>query len=112
MARISHFLFALAGSATLFAAAPAIAQPGFYSLTTAAPVAEAKPVVRGMMFNCNGASCGAGEGTSRPAIVCASAARELGRITAFSAGGKAFGDEELAKCNAKAKTDTTQIVQR
>lgn len=113
MARISNFLFALAGSATLLvAAAPAAAQPGFYSLTTANPVSAGKSVVRDLLFACAGATCTAGEGNSRPAIVCAAAAKEFGRVTSFSAGGRSFDDEALARCNQKAKVDSTQIVQR
>lgn len=113
MARISNFLFAFAGALTLaVAATPAQAEPGFYSVTTVNPVATAKPVVRDMLFNCAGGTCTAGEGTSRPAIVCAAAAREFGRIAAFRAGDTDFDAEALAKCNAKAKVDTTRIVQR
>jgi hypothetical protein len=39
----------------------------------------------------------------RPAIVCAAAAREIGKISAFSANGTEFTAEELAKCNEKAR---------
>jgi hypothetical protein len=41
--------------------------------------------------------------TNRPAIACAQAARTVGKVSAFSANGKDFSAEELAKCNAKAK---------
>lgn len=113
MTRTTALLLALASSFTLLSSA-AVAQPsgGFYALSLGQPAAKAQPIVRGMLFNCNGATCTAGEGTSRPAIVCAAAAREFGPIASFSAGGQAFDAEALAKCNAKAKADTTQIVQR
>lgn len=112
MARIAALLLALTSSFTLLGTA-AVAQPnGYYTLSLANPVDEAKPIVRGLLFACEGAACAAGEGTSRPAIICASVAREFGPVTAFAAAGEAFDAAQLAKCNAKAKVDTTQIVQR
>jgi hypothetical protein len=113
MARISNLVIALTGSLTLLAATPAMAAgPGFYSVTPEAPVAASKAVVRDVLFACQGGTCTAGEGTSRPAIVCAAAAKEFGRLSAFKAGAAEFDADALAKCNAKAKVDTTQIVQR
>ena len=95
--------FAMIGSA-------AVAQSGsFYSVTLAGEAAG-KQVVRGMLFNCNGATCAAAEGTSRPAIICASVARQLGPVTSFRAGDMALDGEALAKCNAKA--DTTKVARR
>lgn len=113
MTRTTALLLALASSFTLISTA-AVAQPagGYYNLSLTQKAPEAKPVVRGMLFSCAGETCTAGEGTSRPAIVCASVAREFGPVSSFSAGGQAFDAEALAKCNAKAKVDTTQLVQR
>ena len=111
MVRIAAFILSLLGSLTLLGSA-AVAQPngGFYNITLAAQPAAAKQIVRGMIFNCDGATCAAGEGTSRPAIVCASIARELGPVTSFRAGDESLDGEALAKCNAKA--DTTKIARR
>lgn len=113
MNRMTALIFAVASSMTLLSTA-AVAQPtgGFYSMSLSQPAPEAKPVVRGMLLSCAGETCVAGEGTSRPAIVCASIAREFGPLTAFRAGNESFDGEALAKCNAKAKVSTTQIVQR
>jgi hypothetical protein len=110
MVRIAAFILSLVGSLALLGSA-AIAQPNgnYYSITLAQP-AEAKTVVRDMLVNCDGAVCAAAQGTSRPAIVCASIARELGPVTAFRAGDHALDGEALAKCNAKA--DTTKIARR
>ena len=111
MVRIAALLFSLAGSfALLGSAAVAQPNPGYYSVTLANEVTEAKQVVRGTLFSCNGASCAAAEGTSRPAIVCASVARELGPVTSFRAGDAVLDGEALAKCNAKA--DITKLVRR
>lgn len=110
MVRILAFILSLIGSLALLGSA-AVAQPNnsFYNVTLAQPAAT-KNVVRGMLINCDGANCAAAEGTSRPAIVCASIARELGPVTSFRAGEQALDGEALAKCNAKA--DTTKLARR
>lgn len=111
MVRIAALLFAFATSLTVLAPAAVAQAPGaYYGVTLAAAPEAAKPVVRGMIFACNGASCTAGEGTSRPAVVCASIARQLGPVTSFRAGGETLDGEALAKCNAKA--DTTKLARR
>jgi hypothetical protein len=109
MTRLAALLLSLLGSFTLLGSA-AMAQPsGFYNVTLATETAG-KQVVRGMLFNCDGANCAASQGSSRPAIVCASVARQLGPVTSFRAGDTALDGEALAKCNAKA--DTTRIARR
>lgn len=40
---------------------------------------------------------------SRPSIACAQAAKKLGKIESFEANGQPLSEEELAKCNAKAR---------
>lgn len=111
MVRFFAFTLALAGSLTFIGTA-AVAQPNgaYYELTLSSQPETAKQVVRGMLFNCAGETCSGAEGTSRPAIVCASVARELGPITSFRAGGESLDGDALAKCNAKA--DTTKIARR
>ena len=110
MVRIAAFLLSLAGSLTLLGSA-AIAQPNnnFYRVTLAQPAAT-RTVVRDVIVSCDGAVCSAAQGTSRPAIVCASIARELGPVTTFRAGNETLDGEALAKCNAKA--DTTKLARR
>ncbi|HYZ47877.1 MAG TPA: hypothetical protein VE567_03180 [Sphingomonas sp.] len=105
MVRLSASFLALVGSFTLLGSA-AIAQPGgqFYQVTLASQPEAARQIVRGMAFACSGGTCTGAEGTSRPAIVCASIARELGPVTAFRAGGEALDGAALAKCNEKANT--------
>lgn len=111
MVRFGAFTLALASSLTLLGSA-AIAQPagGYYEVTLAQPAATARTVVHEMVVKCDGATCSAAQGASRPAIVCASIARELGPVTAFRAGDAALDGEALAKCNAKA--DTAKIARR
>jgi hypothetical protein len=102
MVRFAALILSLVGSLTLLGSA-ALAQPGngFYNVTLANQVAG-KTIVRGMVFSCDGAACTSAQGNSRPAIICASVARELGPVTAFRAGGESLSAEALAKCNVKA----------
>lgn len=110
MVRIAAFLLSLVGSLTLLGSA-AVAQPNtnYYNVTLAQPAAT-RTVVRDVIVSCDGATCSAAQGTSRPAIVCASIARELGPVTTFRAGNETLDGEALAKCNAKA--DTTKLARR
>jgi hypothetical protein len=98
---------ALATSGLLLAASatPAFAGPApAYRLAPVAALAAADTVVvRDVLWSCNETNCVARSATSRPAIVCATAARKIGELASFTANGKEFTAEELAACNAKAK---------
>ena len=75
-----------------------------YRLTPVAALSAASTViVNETLWSCSGTSCTAASATSRPGIVCAQAARKVGKIAAFTANGTEFTAEELAKCNTKAK---------
>ncbi|MXP47567.1 hypothetical protein GRI43_09265 [Altererythrobacter luteolus] len=71
----------------------------YYTAELAAPAAEETAIVGGVVWRCEGTSCVAGKGNSRPIVMCARAAREFGEITAFTAKGKELAEEKLAKCN-------------
>ncbi len=87
---------------TAISPAPAQAAEGpYYRAELAAPVTATKPIVSGTIFNCTGTNCAGGKATSRPAIVCARLAKEVGEVAAFTANGKALAAEELARCNGK-----------
>lgn len=106
MTRTLSTLAAFATAATLFAGAtPAYAQNGSaYRLVPATAVAAATTVVASeTLWRCNEAGCTAAKSTSRPAIVCAQAAKEVGKLTSFTAKGVTFDEAELAKCNEKAR---------
>jgi hypothetical protein len=91
-------LLLLASATPAFAGAPA------YRLVPVAAISATETVVvRDVLWKCAETGCVAKAATSRPAIVCATAAREIGKISAFSANGKDFTAEELAACNTKAK---------
>ncbi len=86
------------------AATPAFAGAPAYSLAPVAALSAADTVVvRDVLWKCNEAGCTAMSATSRPAIVCSTAARKIGKIASFTANGKDFTAEELADCNKKAK---------
>lgn len=82
------------------AAGPAFAGPHYQAQPAVAP-ASAKLVLRDVVWNCGDAGCVAGQSNSRPAIVCAVLAKEVGLIRSFAVAGQALSAEELDKCNAR-----------
>jgi hypothetical protein len=96
-----------AAGATSFAlvASAAYAQPSnaYYNAVPVSAPTVGKSMIRGQVWTCDGQSCFAGQGESRPAIICAVAARELGKLSAFTANGEALDPASLEKCNARAK---------
>ncbi len=97
MIRIATLL-AVAAS---FAAAPAVAAT--YSAKPAIQPAAARIIARDISWNCGSATCLGSTRESRPAILCEGLAKRAGRLESFVADGRAFGQAELAKCNASAK---------
>lgn len=85
------------------AAAPAYAADAGYRVVPASAPKSANVVLRDTLWRCGPEACTTGAITSRPAIACAAAARELGKITSFSAKGEELPAEALAKCNEKAR---------
>ena len=107
---MKKILAAIASFSTAFLLISATTTPAFagngvmYRLVPATAVASAKSVVIGeTLWRCAPNGCVTGETTSRPAIVCAQAARKVGKIESFTAKGVEFNADELAKCNEKAK---------
>jgi hypothetical protein len=75
-----------------------------YRLVPAAAVTTANTlIVNETVWKASGESYVARNSTSRPAIACAQAARKIGKVAAFTANGKEFSADELAKCNEKAR---------
>jgi hypothetical protein len=79
------------------------ATTGYHLVPEATAKISDTVVVRDVLWKCAGGACTAKLATSRPEIVCASAARKLGKISAFTANGAPFAADQLEKCNAKAK---------
>jgi hypothetical protein len=89
--------------ALALAAAPALASGPYYHAQPEATSAKPKVVTRDGIWSCSGGACSAPRGNSRAEIACAGLVREVGALRSFAAGGAAFGDEQLAKCNARAR---------
>ena len=85
-----------------FVATPALAAPAFQAQPEVAPAAT-KFALRDTLWKCDDAGCAAAESNSRPAVVCAVLAKEVGTLRSFAFKGAALSAEELGKCNARAK---------
>jgi hypothetical protein len=106
MPRILPMIASLAMSLLVLSAT---ASPAFatrtapdFRLTAVTPVTGTK-ISGETLWRCNTTGCTAAAGNSRPAIICAQAARALGPLESFSFRDTAFEADALAKCNAKAK---------
>ena len=93
------FLLISATTTTVFAAPVS----GYRLVPVTAMTSAKSVVVSEMLWRCTPEGCIAAESGSRPAIVCAQAARKVGKIESFTANGTLFGADQLAKCNVKAK---------
>ena len=96
---------ALATAATgmamgLSTATPVAAQGGaYYTATLANAADENRAVAGGVAWVCQGTTCVARKGSSRPLRMCRELQREHGEITAFVADEKALDADKLAQCN-------------
>lgn len=91
---------AVAGGLLYASAAASAAGSAYYRAELANPAAEARFVARDVVWACKGTTCLAGQGNSRPLIMCSSLARAAGPVASFTANGKALDADELARCNA------------
>ncbi len=87
----------------LTAPAPALAASSgpYYVAELAAPASEARTVASGVAWFCEGTTCKAAKGTSRPLRICRGLSREFGEVTSFSSKGETLAEDKLAKCNGK-----------
>jgi len=81
--------------------APALAKASgpYYTATLAAPAADDRAVSTGVAWRCEGSTCRAGKGTSRPLRICRGLNREFGEVVSFTANGKDLDEAKLARCN-------------
>lgn len=97
----SAFAAALSVGALAFAAPAVAGDAGYYQASLASPPAQARLVAKGLIWTCADTQCAARQKSpSRDAIVCSALARQIGPLTGFAVGGKAFDTEALARCNA------------
>ncbi|MBA3940396.1 MAG: hypothetical protein C0520_04205 [Sphingopyxis sp.] len=92
---------ALFGSVGLASTAASAAGGAYYRAELSAPAPKGRFVSRGVVWICEGASCSAPRGTSRPAIMCAALVKEAGTVASFAADGKPLEAAELARCNGE-----------
>ncbi|QIK96851.1 hypothetical protein G7076_10810 [Sphingomonas sp. HDW15A] len=97
---------ALIAASALFAV-PASA--GTYTATPASPTADAKVVARDIAWTYAGGNYTGRTAESRPLVLCQGLAKKVGRLNAFTADGRAFSVDELAKCNAFATGGSTAV---
>lgn len=103
--RIGVLALALAYTGITFGAlaapAPAYAASSgpYYVAELAAPASEARTVAGGVAWFCQGTTCMAAKGTSRPLRICRGLNREFGEVTSFTSQGEALAEDKLAKCN-------------
>ncbi len=80
--------------------APLAAQSGpYYIATLATATDENRAVAGGVAWACEGTTCVANKGTSRPSRICRGLAREMGEITTFKVEGEEIAEDKLARCN-------------
>lgn len=85
-----------------FLAAPASATP-FYSAEPATAPTQERVIARDNVWTCGGATCVSRRTGSRPAVVCATLARQVGVLRSFAVEGRAFEAAELETCNSRAR---------
>ena len=101
--RLLSLTTAIVIALTLFVGAAAHAQTtraGFYQADLVAAAHDAHAVAGDVLWSCDGTSCTAPRGTSRPAIICARFVRHFGQVSRFVANGEALDAAALAHCNA------------
>ncbi len=107
MNRILAFTAAVGTSTLLFLAttSPAFAQGsvGYSVVPVAAPASGEALVASDVIWKRSGEGYVAPRANRRPAIVCAQAAKKIGKVVSFTAEGQSFDEAALAKCNEKAK---------
>jgi hypothetical protein len=91
-------LLSLAAIAAL--ASPAAAAS--YSAKLAVPTSQ-RIIARDITWQCGSDACQGSTAESRPVVLCESLAKRAGKVDSFLVDGRAFGDAELAQCNASAK---------
>ena len=92
--------FAALFAATLVATPAAAAN---FSARLTAPATGQKIAARDVIWRCGPDACQSASEGSRPVVVCQGLAKRAGRLDNFIVNGRAFGSDELAKCNTSAK---------
>ena len=92
-------------TAAFIAALATPAMAGAAPLMTATTEAgtDGRIITRGAAWDCSDGACKTASDASRPKVLCERLVKEIGALNQFTVDGKAWDEESLAKCNAKAK---------
>ena len=103
--RLSVFALALVYTGLTFGAAvspsPALAASSgpYYVAELATPAEESRTVAGGVAWSCEGTTCVAAKGNSRPLRMCRGIQREFGEVVSFTAKGEVLEEDKLESCN-------------
>lgn len=85
---------------TIWSPAATAAGGTYYRAELVSPASDARFVARDVVWACKGTVCIAGQGTSRPLVMCSALAKAAGPVASFVAKDKPLDADELARCNA------------
>lgn len=102
---------AIVASAALLAAAGAQAQPSgaYYVATPAAKIEKTHLITRSTPWSQQNGAFVAAKAPERDTVLCQLVARDVGGLSSFSVGGKAYDAAQLEKCNGKAGVIATTV---
>jgi hypothetical protein len=105
MIRFTALAAAAVATAVLLSpiAADAQAPSGFYIATPVAKPASANIITNSTLWTWQDTAYTASHAPERANILCELVVKRVGALTSFTAGGKSFDADALAKCNARAK---------
>ena len=105
MIRFTALAAAALVSAALLSPFAADAQTpgGYYVATPAAAPARHSVITNTTLWSWHESAYTADRAPERENVLCEMVVKRVGTLTSFSAGGKAFDADALAKCNARAK---------
>lgn len=94
-------LYTAVGFTAITAPAPAQARDSgpYYKAELSQPTQQRTVIAGGLAWKCEGTTCVAPQGTSRPLRVCRQLQRDVGEVASFTAKGETLDAEKLAKCN-------------
>lgn len=84
-------------------AADAQGPAGFYVATPVAKPTATTLITNSTLWTLQDSAYTANHAPERPNILCELVVKRVGALASFSAGGKAFDADALAKCNARVK---------
>lgn len=86
----------------LLLTSPAFAAAPTLEATLASPQ-DGRILTRGAAWLCGDTGCVTQSDASRPLVLCQLLAKEAGQVATFSVDGRTLDEDDLAKCNTKAR---------